>query len=85
MRAVLDGADLSGADLAGADLTGASMKRAVLTGVNLDQARLDDVRPDRRAARAAADLSTSTTGRSTEVVAEHEAFCDTNGAQRRGA
>src|SRR5204862_339619 len=73
-------ADLSGADLGGADLTGASMKRAVLNGVNLSQARLDDADMT-DVLRAPPPIFYVDDRSLTEVVAEHEQYCDTGGAK----
>jgi uncharacterized protein YjbI with pentapeptide repeats len=81
-RAVLDGADLTGADLAGADLSGASMKRAVLNGANLqntifDNVDLSDVLRAPPAVTFVADRPLD------QVLADHEAYCDSGG--QRGA
>ena len=81
-RAVLDGADLSGADLGGADLTGASMKRAVLAGVNLEHARLDDADLT-DVLRAPAPLAYVDDRPLEEILAEHEAYCESDGARGR--
>src|SRR5258706_1842280 len=77
-RAVLDGADLSGADLAGADLSGASMKRTVLDGATLEHARLDDVDMS-DVLRAPPSVVMVDDRPLDEVLAEHEAYCDSAG------
>jgi len=77
-RAVLDGADLTGADLAGADLSGASMKRAVLTGANLTSATLDNVDMS-GVLRAPPAISYVDDRPIDQVLADHEAYCESNG------
>jgi uncharacterized protein YjbI with pentapeptide repeats len=58
------------------------MKRAVLNGVNLNQARLDDA--DLTGVLRAPPPIFYVDDRSlTEVVAEHEQFCDSGGARAR--
>src|SRR5512143_487734 len=79
-RAVLDGADLSGADLAGADLSGASMKRTVLSGANLEHATLDEVDMS-DVLGTPAETAMVDDRPLEEVLAEHEAFCDSGGAK----
>src|SRR5439155_22824644 len=77
-RAVLDGADLTGADLAGADLSGASMKRTVLTNANLASATLSDVDMT-DVLRGPPAISYVDDRPLEQVLAEHEAYCDSSG------
>src|SRR5258706_1581511 len=77
-RAVLDGADLSGADLAGADLSGAAMKRTVLDDANLVHARLGDVAMS-EVLRAPPPVVYVDSRPIDQVLAEHEAYCDSAG------
>ncbi|MFT4936928.1 MAG: hypothetical protein ACI9LT_003651, partial [Pseudoalteromonas distincta] len=79
-NARLDGADLSGAQLDGADLSGACLRGAVVAGANLAAAGLDG-----------ADLSDLLKAPATvfyvddqplhDLIADHEAFCDSEGQQ----